>query len=54
VLLHRREGHRVSLREPRNRGLADDAAAKDVAAGRIGQGTEELVDRLVGVSIYNH
>jgi hypothetical protein len=54
VLLHRREAHRVSLCEFRNRGLAGGAAAKDVATGRIGQSMEQLVDRLVRQLIYNH
>src|SRR5688500_8613003 len=54
VLLHGREAHRVSLRESRNRGLAGGAAAKNVAAGRVRQGMEQFVDRLVSQLIYNH
>jgi dihydrofolate reductase len=54
VLLHSREAHRVGLRESRDRGLAGGAPAKDVAAGRVGQGMEQLVDRLVPPPICNH
>ena len=54
VLLHRGEAHRVGLREPRDRGLVRRAATKDVAAGRVGQGTEDLVDDLGRNLIYNH
>src|SRR3954452_20753844 len=54
VLLHSREAHRVGLREPRDRGLAGGAAAKDVAAARVGQCMEQLVHRLVSPLIYNH
>jgi dihydrofolate reductase len=54
VLLHGREAHRVGLRESRDRGLAGGAAAQDVAARRVRQGTEQLVDRLVRQFIYNH
>src|SRR5207248_168140 len=54
VLLHRGEAHRVGLREPRDRRLVCCAAAKDVATGRVGQGTEDLVDDLGRDLIYNH
>jgi hypothetical protein len=54
VLLHRREAHRVTPRESRNRGLVGGAAAKDVATGRVGQGMEQPVDRILGQLIYNH
>ena len=48
MLLHRREAHRVRLGQLRHRRLARDAAAKDVAPGRVGQRVEQLVRSLVG------
>src|SRR5215218_7227971 len=54
VLLHGGEAHRIGLREPRDRGLVRRAATKDVAAGRVGQGTEDLVDDLGRGLTYNH
>ena len=54
VLLYRGEAHRVGPRESRDRGLVRRAATKDVAAGRVGQGTEDRVDNLGRNLIYNH
>jgi len=54
VLLHRREAHRVVLRERRHRQFLAHAAAHDVAAGGVGQRVEQVVHDLVGQLIYNH
>ena len=54
VLLHCGEAHRVCPRESRDRRLADGAAAKDVAAGRVGQGMEQAVDHITRQLTYNH
>jgi len=54
MLLYRREAHRISLGESRNRGLAGGTAAKDVATGPVGQGMEQVVDCLVRKRTYNH
>jgi hypothetical protein len=54
VLLHRCEAHRIGPRESRNRGLAGDAAAKDVAASAVGESMEQLVNRPARQLIYNH
>ena len=54
VLLDGRKAHRVGPREARNRGLAGGAVAKDVATGRVGQGMEQPVDRILAELTYNH
>jgi hypothetical protein len=54
VLLHRREAHRIGPRESRDRRLARRAAAKDVAAGGVGESMEQLVNCPVRQVIYNH
>jgi hypothetical protein len=54
VLLHGGEAHRVDVGEPGHRRLLAGAAPEDVAARRVGEGMEEVVDLLAGQLTYNH